>query len=223
MTLSMKQYMQTHIQIALALIIIALGVAVGAFVAKERQSDVEKAIRNDLRETQVLMYALAEATDRNGADDDIAALITPCVRRTEYESLLINLGSLTKKDLVLLQNLYEECGYIEPTTKALMVAKLEREFKNYEKLLQLLSMLTTADPIEYKREVWGDIVSREKMRSALLVDLGSIQKEIISALISGATVTSGNVQTFVGNAQDIGQRLIVYDREIDKARAAVKP
>lgn len=215
--------MQTHLKIAFALLTLALGAVLGAVVAHERQSDVETAIRAQLVRQEVLMSSLAELTDRNGADTEIAAVITACQRRAEYESLLTNLGSLSKKDLVVLQNLYEECGYIEPTTKALMVGKLEREFRAFEELQGLLALLTTEDIIEYRRDVWEGIVSGEKMRSALLTDLGNIQEEIISALISGATVSSGNVQTLVNNAQDIGQRLIVYDRDIDKARAIVKP
>lgn len=218
----MKQYLETHIQIALALLVLALAAAVGAFVADYHQGEVESSIRAELEQQRAYMLTLAEVTDRNGADEATASILKDCERRVEFESLLVKLGTLGKKDLVNVQSLFDGCGDFHAVQKALMVAKLEREFETYKDLLALLRTLTTKDLSSYQEEVWGDIVANEKLRSALLTDLTSIQGQIISELISGAGVQGATVSALASEAEDIGQLLSVYDRKVDGWREAVK-
>lgn len=217
----MKQYMQTHIYITLTLLVLACSVALGAFVSNYNQRKIESILRTELHEQGKRLMTIAEITDRNGADEAIAEIITDCERRDEYESLLVKLGSLTKKDLILLQGLFEKCGNFDAEKKALMVAKFEREFEGYNNLLILLRTLTEKDITSYQEDVWKDIVSHEKLRGDLLRDLTTIQKEIISELISGSVVHSARVTALVEEAQNIGQLLIVYDRRIDEGRESI--
>jgi hypothetical protein len=218
----MKQYLETHIQIALALLVLALAVAMGAFVADRNQEKIEASIRAELEDQRTYMLTLAEITDRNGADEATATILKDCERRVEFESLLVKLGSLTKKDLVLVQSLFQGCGDFYSVQKALMAAKLEREFETYRDLLVLLRTLTESDTEKYEESAWEDIVANEKFRGALLADLTGIQGRIISELISGSSVQGAKVSALVTEAQDIGQLLIVYDRKADEGREAVK-
>ncbi len=217
----MRQYIETHIAIALTLIVLAASAGIGAFVADRNQKEAERSVRSLLERQEARMLALAETTDRNDADESVTPIIKDCERRSEFDSLLGNLGNLGKKDLLTTQNLFEACGNFEREQKALTVGKLEREFEVYRDLLVLLTTFTEDDLGGFHETQWEDIVEHEKLRSALLNDLTSIQGEIISELIQGSSVGGEAVSTLVAEAQDIGQRLIVYDRTIDEARRSI--
>lgn len=218
----MRQYLETHIHIAISLILIAFAVVAGAFVADRNQKQVELFIREQLRVQEERMLVLAETTDRNGADEELTVVLKDCERRTEFESLLIKLGTLEKKDLLVAQNLFEGCGNFGREQKAIMVGKLEREFQIYEDMLALLKTLTENELEGYHEASWKELIDHEKLRSALLNDLTDIQGKIISELVRGSSVNGSTVSSLVSEAQDIGQRLIVYDRTIDDARDTIK-
>lgn len=217
----MRQYIETHIAIALTLIVLAVSAGIGAFVADRNQKEAERSVRTLLDGQEARMLALAEITDRNGADESAAPIIKDCERRSEFDSLLGSLGSLGKKDLLTTQSLFEACGNFERERKALTVGKLERELEMYRDLLALLRTFTEDDLGGYHEVQWEDIVEHEKLRSALLSDLTDIQGEIIAELIRGSSVGGKTVSTLVAEAQNIGQRLIVYDRTIDEARKSI--
>lgn len=215
--------MQTHLQIAGALTVLAVAGIVGAVVADYRQGEVEKLIRSELEEQQTVMYGLADITDRNGADENVGSIIRDCERRSEFESLLVKLGSLTKKDMLSLQSLFDACGNFEAERKALMVGKLEREYQEYTDLYMLLSKLTAQNLDAYDTALWKDIVEKERMRSDLLQELSNIQAEIITELIRGESLQGTEVTSIMNRARDVSELLGVYDRKVDESRAAVKP
>lgn len=218
----MKQYLETHVQIALALLTLAIATFVGAYVADRNQATVEEAVRMKLNEQRTYMLTLAEITDANGADATIAEILKECERTAEFESLLGQLATLGKKDLLTLQTLFDGCGSFQAERKALMVLKLEREFVVYQDLLALLSVLAEGQVAEYDEAPWQEIVAGEKLRSDLLRDLTDIQGDIISELVSGANVQSPAVSALVAEAQNVNQLLLVYGRKVSELRENVK-
>ena len=220
--MTMKHYLDTHVRIALILLTLALASVVGAFVAHVRSEAAVASIRERMGESDRYMFELSELTDRNGADEAITGIIPACDRRAEYESLLVKLAELGKKDLLLLQNLFEACGAFDAQRKALMVAKLEREFESYKTFRSLLDEFGEEEAGE-RMTVWEDIVIHEKHRSSLLNDLYGIQKSIISELIVGGSPSGERVRTLAGNAQDISELISVYDHRIDAARESLTP
>ncbi len=90
-------------------------------------------------------------------------------------------------------------------------------------MLTLLSTLSERDIDLYHEKEWEEIVSLEKSRSTALRDQERVQNEIITALISGASVQSTQVTALTRDAQDIGELLVVYNQRIDEIRARVAP
>lgn len=218
----MKDYLSTHLHIAAHLAVVALSIVIGAGFAHYANSSTVANIYTQLTEQNAYMLTLADITDRNGADAVTATIISDCTRRTEYESLLNNLATLQKKELVTLQNLFEGCGSFYGERKALMVARLDRELENLTNLNILLTSLNAEGLSLQDLERWNALVALEKQRSGLLADQARIQSDIITQLILGFGPTSAGVSKLVGEAQEIGQQLSVQDSQIDDLRNAIQ-
>lgn len=219
----MKENLQKHVIVSMVLFGIALVFVGGTWFVHHNQRAMETQVRTMLKEELEYMRTLAEITDQNGADDVTESIISDCPRRNEYEELLNSLATLTKRDLIAVQGLSESCGSFYAERKALMVSKLEREYTQYTKLLTLLAMLSEQDIELYNEKMWEEIVMLEKSRSTALRDQENLQSEIISALISGASVQSIQVTKLTQDAQDISELLVVYNQRIDEIRARVTP
>lgn len=213
---------QNVLTIALPLVGLAITIAVGAFVAHYNQQRVTESIQKHLDAQVAILWDLAVVTDRNGADEVVSRIIADCPRRGEYETLLNDLGILSKKELITVQNLYESCGSFFAERKALMVTKLERELHIAHEYAEILSIVNKKSVSSYKLDTWKEVVAKEETRSALLSDQTAIQSKIIALLISGATTSSKDVRALVQDAQDIGELLNVQDHEIDTLRGKIQ-
>jgi hypothetical protein len=214
----MKDYLQAHLGIALHLLGIVVAICAGAFVANHNQHNIETYIRDKAIVQNAYLLELATITDRNGADAIIENIVSDCPRRNEYESFLNSLGSLSKRDLITVQTLYESCGNFFAERKALMVSKLERELAWYQELIVLLEELDSNAPDRATFNSWQELVTLEKMRSTLLTEQSAIQEKIITLLISGSTAYSKDVGALVQDAQEIRDLLNVNDIKIDTLR-----
>ena len=165
---------------------------------------------------------MATITDRTGADAIIENIVNGCARRSEYEGLLESLETLSKKDLISAQNLFESCGTFYAERKALMVAKLERELEAYVDFVALLSQFQNDVDINHQVLAWKDLVSLESTRSSLLSDQAHLQSKIITLLISGSLVSSKEVINLVRDAGEISELLSVHDHRIDELRASLE-
>ncbi len=218
----MKDYVQRHTQIAVHLLLIALAIIIGTMVSEYNQNRIQAEVTTRLFSQFDYMYELASITDRNGADEAIASIVADCGRRQEFESLLIKLDSLTKKDLITVQNLYDNCGNFYAERKALMVSKLERELQIYSDLVSLLSIFDSNAEDVSNLTTWRDLVEKEKTRSTLLHDQSIFQQKIITLLISGSTKESKDVGILAHNAQETWDLLGVSDSTIDVLRESLK-
>ena len=217
----MKNFLHNHLQISFSLTLIALAIILGTWVAHNQKERFEEEVMAQLNEQRAYMFSLIEITDRNGADETISNIVADCPRRNDYEALLIKLDGLSKRDLITVQNLFESCGNFYAERKALMVAKLEREYEIYTMLTTLLTTLSTKDIAAYEVGKWNELIALEKARSTFLTDQSVIQEKIITALISGSSVTSSEVSVLLQDAQEIGQLLTVHDQKIDEMRQVV--
>jgi len=218
----MRKYLQTHLQIASYLIIVAVSISAGAGYARYINHEMESRVQAQIDTQEVYMYALAEMTDRNAADEEVDAIVKDCGRRDEYERLLMNLGTLSKKDLVVMQGLFESCGNFYAERKALMVSKLDRELKAYRELNDYMKLLNKKNTDLVLLETWGELVTLEKARSSFLNEQTQLQSKIISELISGNNPSSESVVALARDAQDINELLLVHDQRIDGVRKVLQ-
>ncbi len=214
----MKKFIENHLAMTLSLFLVAGSLILGSWVAHTNQRDVESRITARIAAQETLMASLADITDRNGADEIIETIVEDCPRRAEYEELLNSLETLSKKDLIAAQNLYESCGSFYAERKALMVAKLDREYQIYSEYIELLTELQENSESFSNAKKWEELVTYEKTRSTLLNEQEVIQSKIISSLISGSTVQSKDIVQLVHDAGEIGELLGVHDFKIDELR-----
>lgn len=217
----MKNYESKHILIAIHLISFTFAIVLGVGVAYYNQRHVETAIHTQLESQEKYMLALAVTTDRNGADAVIQETISDCARRDEYETLLGRLATLNKQELITVQNLFENCGNFFAERKALMVSKLEREIEIYTHTIELLETLRSNPSAIARHDEWKQLIEHEKTRSALLTEQFTIQKKIITLLISGMSAQSTGVYTLVQDAQKVNELLIFNDTAIDILRESL--
>lgn len=215
----MKDYIQTHIHIALTLVGVALAIAIGSWFAHASIKALEHEVRLQIQGQKDKLYELAVITDKNGVNEEGVTIIADCTRRGEFDALLSNIASLEKRDLITLQNLFEGCGDFYAKGKALMVLQMSSEL---QKLIESNSLLIalSVQPLNHDDLArWNSLVSLEKKRSQLLIDQSDIQAKIITELISGSTPSAESVRVLVQDAEKIAKLFPVYDDEIDTVRS----
>ena len=218
----MRTYLHGHMYIAIHLVFFAIAIFIGAGVAYYNQKHVESSLLRERQEQEKYMYELATITDRNGVDETTATIVSDCARREEYETLLNSLATLNKKELVIIQNLFENCGNYYAERKALMVSKLKREFESYEFVDDLLVTVNPNTTNYGKRATWSELVANEQARSALLNEQRVIQGHIINKLIAGFSIHSNDVNTLSQDAQKIEELLIAHNDTIDVLREEIQ-
>jgi hypothetical protein len=217
----MNEYIKSHVQVTVYLLVIAVALIATAGFVHYTQQSLERTLRENTHTVLDRMNVLADIIDRNGADDTVASIVKDCAEREEYESLLVKLGNLNKRDLIRIQTLSENCGSFYAERKALMVDRLKRE---YEELLRHNAALQSlaVDPIAAETlETWSELIISEEKRSQLLADQVTIQDEIIRELVTGSYVNSKEVLALVRDGQDVAGLLTVIDHQIDELRAHV--
>jgi hypothetical protein len=218
----MNDYLRMHIQVTLTLLLIAGAIVLGVVVAHYNERDMVSHITHNLDVQKVHLRELALIVDRNGADETVAQIVLDCSERTEYETLLTDLATLNKSDLVKVQGLFESCGNFYNQRKALMVMKLSLVVEQYTELTQLLEGVQHTRAESYQLEKWIELVELEKNRSTTLHDQTAIQAHIITLLISGTSANNKEVQALVKEAQSMGELLTVNDHKIDTLRDSLQ-
>ncbi len=217
----MKNFLNTHVMVSLHLIVIAISITLAAWFSHTATADAARILETRITAQADVMERIATVTDSNGADPAIAAIITDCPKRAEFEILLGRLGTLQHKDLIEVQKLFDSCGNFYAERKALMVSRFERELEIYNEYVTLLKELDEHAEEKSQSSLWGSFVANERARSELLTEQTIIQGNIIQLLISGAVASSKSVVEQVNRAREIQESLAVLDRQIDDVRATI--
>ncbi len=215
----MRDYLTNHLSIALFAISLAVVVFVSGWYVDQVHSDIESRIIHNIEVTNERLNELSVITDRNGADALTEKIISDCPRRGEFENLLNVLGTLSQKDLITMQQLFESCGSFYAERKALMVSHLEREFQDLESSLSLLGDIRDLEVEEVRLKDWGKLIELEKTRSSFLSEQTKIQEEIIALLLQKGAQT--RINELVRQAQNIAESLSVTDAQIDQIRLSL--
>lgn len=211
----MKGFLNTHLIVSINLFIIALlvtGTAWYVHSATRAVSD-ELALRINAQTDRIA--ELAVATARNGADEAIASAVEDCSRRDEFDTLLGKLGSLSYKELIEVQQLFESCGSFYAERKALMVSRMERELEVLEEYVALRTQIDERASEDARSTAWKELVAKEIERSILLKDQVVIQGNIIALLMKGSGPGSREVRSELEEAQQIMESLSVIGRQVE--------
>jgi cell division protein FtsL len=211
-------------QIPKPLLTFFITIAIALFAASLYMTFHTRELSNTLQlrisEQEKTLTALSEITDRNGADTVAEAIVRDCSsdNRGRFEELLNRLGTLTSTELSELDALFDGCASFFAERKALMVARLEREFEVYRSYVNLLSLVDqNRVQSSYSVEAWQDFVALEKQRRDLLQEQVTIQGEIISSLRSGP-VMNDEIEAKLVRAAQINQEAAQLNGQIDEAR-----
>ncbi len=214
----MKNALQQHFSIAIHLVIIVAAICIGVFVSYSNTKEIVASVQAQIELHEKRIIELSEITDRNGADEETASIISDCPRREDYEGYLVRLASLNKQELIIMQNLFDACSPFYTEQKMLMVSKLAREFESYQTYITLLDTLT--DTVAYTDTLsrFSTLVTIERERSALIVDQTKLQAQIITLLISGKSAYGAEVAKLLSEAQQVNELLSVLDHRADEIR-----
>ena len=186
-----------------------------------QQAEYVSMMRLLVSEQETTLVSIAEVTDRNGADAIVASIVNDCVTedRQRFDALLGSLGELSQAELVEVNQLFGACGNFYAERKALMVARLHREFEVYEDYVRLLDVVDSrSESIVYPVAMWAELTALESQRSTLSSELVMIQKDIILALLDGVSIQSKQMLTEVTKAQEAKDTLSYTGVKIDTLR-----
>ena len=186
-----------------------------------KQAEYVSMMKVLIAQQETTLISIAEVTDRNGADAVVAGIIEDCDadERLAFDDLLGRLGSLHRLELVEVDQLFSACGNFYAQRKALMIARLDREYQVYADYVALLNVVDSkAQDISYPTQKWSDLVGMELQRSELSSQLVVIQENIIDGLRAGASVQSEELHTEVTNAQEAKDTLSYLGVKIDTLR-----
>lgn len=191
------------------------------FVEQHKEQAVSE-ITLAIVEQEKTLSNIAEVTDRNGADSVVERIIVDCSLkdRVRFDELLGRLASVNGTELDEVDNLFDKCAGFYSERKAMMVARMEREYEVYTTMVDLLE--TVDDPItvaEYDVDGWGRLLDLEKRRSELFAEQVTIQKNIIIDLQAGETPTAKPIQEKMNTAREVAEELLVINKQSDEQRA----
>lgn len=211
----------TFLTILIALGLLAWGVSY--YVANTHQ-ETRLALAARIAEQETTLVTLAELTDRNGSDSIVSNIIKNCSTedRERFDELLNRLGSLRAAELQETETLFASCADVEANRKAIIVARMEREFSVYSDYVALHQTIDgRSESILYPIETWEQLIAFEKQRAALLSEQVQIQGVIITALQDGLPVGSKVISDSLTTAREVVESFTVLDLQIDELRATL--
>ena len=190
----------------------------------ETKADTIAVTRLKIAEQEKRLATIAEVTGRDGADAVVEKIIQDCnaENRARFDTKLSQLPTLRGSELVEVEQLFSACGNFYAERKAVMVARLEREYEMYLDLLSILALVDskTAE-LEYDGASWGRLVAKEVERSTLSTKLVEIQGNIITDLKSNVSVSSDVMQATMVEGQKTKEKLIAISSEIYTLRQEI--
>ncbi|MDA8596748.1 hypothetical protein N9L26_00220 [Candidatus Pacebacteria bacterium] len=202
------------------LVIVGFFYLVSYFV-EQREREIVDGITLEVVKQQKTLTAISEVTDRNGADAVVEEIIKDCPsdNRLRFDTLLGNLANLNAAELAEVDVLFNACADYYAQRKAVMVARMEREFEVYQNLVELLAVVDDAITItDFKVKDWEQLVTLEKQRSNIFANQVRVQRDIIKALQRGMSVNSEEINLMLAEANNSNEEGVVINTQIDRLR-----
>lgn len=195
-----------------------------SYYVADTQEETKLLLTTRIAEQEKTLITLAELTDRNASDATVSSIIVDCSAedRGRFDELLNQLGSLGQSGLLEIETLFAACADVEANRKAIMVARLEREFGVYSDYVNLHQTLDgRSTTILFPTETWRQLIDFEKQRSELLSEQVQIQGDIIVALQDGLSPSSETIRERLTTARAVVESFSVLDVQIDELRTSL--
>lgn len=205
---------------------IALGLSflVASWYVQDQQSAYVAQLKLLTTQQEKTLATLSQLIDKDGADTVVNSLVRDCDadNRTRFDTQLSKLDHLNAAELQEVDSLFDACGHYYTQRRAVMVARLVREYEVYDDYVVLLKIADKrVDLTEYPVAKWTQLVQYEQERSDLSRKLVQIQGEIITALLNGASPSAPEVRDMVSTASDVKDTLSYTGIQIDTLREEV--
>ena len=211
----MDKFLNIRALIGFAGISVILAIIIGSVISSHNTKEHDILVMQKLQESREMLQEISHVVNRNGSDATLQNIYKDCTTRNEYESMLVRLSTLDKRELISMQNLFETCGSNDSVRKALMVSRFGEQLSHFIILTQLLTENAQNFGVREEVKRWQTLFSLEQKKSDLLTEQTVQQSEIITLLISGKSVRSDEVTKLVEDAYQISELLSVYDHEAD--------
>lgn len=195
-----------------------------SWYVKEIQSDYVLTTQLQISEQETKLSSIALLTSKDGADPVVENIIKDCSseNRERFDMLLGKLAQLKGQELKETEQLFNACGNFYAERKAVMVARLQREYEVYVNLIDILSLVDKkAKTVSYNVADWKRLVEMETKRSELSTQLVDVQGEIIRALLQNIVVESEQMQLLLVKGQETKEALESITIQIDQLRPSV--
>ena len=217
----MEKILSIRFMLAVHLAIVAILVIAAAAIVNNQQDRLISELRSQIRSQHEILATLTIETDKNDTDETFAGLVKDCTARQRFEELLNKLTSLQRRELIELQQLFEDCGDFHAVRKSFLVYRLEREYEVLREEVLLLEEVIEDATLVAEVSAWGAIVGDEQKRSILLDEQVSLQREMISALLKGQRINSKELTEMITHTKSIVEELEAVDKQIDAIRSGL--
>lgn len=206
------------------LIFLCVAAALTSWYIHAMHSDIQTLTKLKLNEQEMRLKKLADVTSKDGADVVVEKIVVDCSseNRNRFDTQLSKLSQLRGAELFEMEQLFNTCGNFFAERKAVMVARLQREYEVY---VDLISMLSLIDPrsasLSYHAESWKELVSLEAKRSELSTKLVQIQGAIIHSLKEKTSLSSDSMQATLVEGQKTKDALVSLSTRISALRQKI--
>lgn len=209
----MKTFLKDHLAISLYTGTCAAIIVIATWYVHRVEQQFVFAINTNIKMHTEALKQLALLTDNNDADGVVNAIIHDCPKRNDFDAMLGNLNTASKRDLITTQQLFESCGSFYTVRKAFMVARMDQEYASLKENVDLLRLYEDLDETAMRALRINELITLERKRSELLNEQMTLQGEIIQYLIVGTDESTAAIKKNVASAQVIQQVLTRIDKE----------
>lgn len=205
--------------LALMLIVGVVAIAGTTMYFNSKAESMEGVLQAEVARVSADMVTTARALSIAQPDEVVANVVRDCTARTEYESLLVRLSTLSPFELEAIERLHLQCGSYYPELMSVMSMRLTDSFKNLEALTSAINELGAGDSSE-NLDLWRSLVAKETARAELLTKQSELQGSVITALRSGNQAT---LNALLSEAQGVTGSIDVIGIQLTTERAALLP
>jgi hypothetical protein len=145
-----------------------------------------------------------------------------CTRadQQQYDALLSTIDTLSATDLILLKQVYPRCAYQQPHAMQAQLIQLNASFDAYESLVKLYATQSLFNSrYNDDLQMWQSIITTEMSRVRAVVELHTVQEDIIDTLLVVEADQSERLLELQAQALTAQNAMRTLRLEVDSLRA----